>query len=342
MSNLTIQYNCDNYVELVHLIAGRMQTPVRENAVAIPARYGQGFVWAKNLPGGISVMVSDVASETNIVMERLLGRNPFYVLQFNEVIEGQVETAFLQEKSQAASYIRNSFVVLVNGESEASYIIPPGARVRSVLLIFERKHLLQYLHPDVVDLFLSYYFTLMVQTGAVEPIDADYRTLLDTLLHPVIEHPLPVNYVDIRCMLLLERFILQVMSKAEDRQQFASKLSGDEVSRLMRVEARLVKDYTKPPPTIESLSKAAAMSATKLKRDFKLLYGLPIYEYYQRHRMKKARVLLTEMSYSIKEVGVMVGYTNLSHFAVSFKKEFGVLPSELSARDAVLPIERID
>jgi AraC-like DNA-binding protein len=58
--------------------------------------------------------------------------------------------------------------------------------------------------------------------------------------------------------------------------------------------------------------------------------------------MKKARLLLTETLHSIKEVGIMVGYSNLSHFAVSFKKEFGVLPSELSTRDAVLPIERID
>ncbi|OYW19244.1 MAG: hypothetical protein B7Z54_04295 [Sphingobacteriales bacterium 12-47-4] len=32
---------------------------------------------------------------------------------------------------------------------------------------------------------------------------------------------------------------------------------------------------------------------------------------------------------TIKEVGMQVGYTNLSHFSVAFKKEFGVLPSEM-------------
>lgn len=326
----------------MHLIAGKMQTPVRENAVAIPRRYGHGFVRAHNLPGGLSVMISDVASTTDIIMERLPGFSPFYVLQFNEVMNGEAEHAW-KDKSELPgnSEIFNSFVVMANGQIEARYVIPAGTHVRSLLLIFERKHLVQFLQPSVADLFLSNYFTRLLQTGLLEPIDADYRILLEVLHQPVISHPLPSSYVAIRCMLLLERFIIQVMTRAEERME-ASKMTADEVNRLMRVEAKLVKDYTVPPPTIEILAKSSAMSATKLKRDFKLLYGLPIYEYYQRHRMKKARQLLTDTGLSIKEVGTMVGYSNLSHFAVSFKKEFSVLPSELSTLDAVLPIERID
>ncbi|RXK85364.1 helix-turn-helix transcriptional regulator [Filimonas effusa] len=341
MANLMLQYNCDNYVELVHLLASKMQAPVRDNMIAIPARYGQGYLRAQNLQGGLSVLISDVLCAADIMLERLPGYNSFYVLQFSEVMEEQIAQITSRGNTSIVTELTNSYVMLHNGQMESKNFIPAGTQVRSLLLIFERKHLLQFLEPDVADLFLSNYFSRLVQTGAVEPIDADYRALLDMLLRPSIDHPLPSNYMSNRCMLLLERFILQVMSKTEER-PLTGKLSADEVNRLMRVEAKLVKDYTVPPPTIELLSKSAAMSATKLKRDFKLLYGLPIYEYYQRHRMKKARQLLMEGVHSIKEVGIMVGYSNLSHFAVSFKKEFGVLPSEFSVRDAVLPIERID
>jgi len=31
-----------------------------------------------------------------------------------------------------------------------------------------------------------------------------------------------------------------------------------------------------------------------------------------------------------------VGYSNLSHFASTFEKEFGYLPSEIAAKDGVL------
>jgi transcriptional regulator GlxA family with amidase domain len=63
------------------------------------------------------------------------------------------------------------------------------------------------------------------------------------------------------------------------------------------------------------------------------MYGLPIYEYYQKNRMIRARSLLLEGRYAIKEVGIMVGYSNLGHFAGSFRKEFGLLPSEVAHGD---------
>jgi AraC-like DNA-binding protein len=71
------------------------------------------------------------------------------------------------------------------------------------------------------------------------------------------------------------------------------------------------------------------ISATKLKRDFKEVYGQPPFEYYQRVRMNKARELLMSGEYTVKEVGYALGYANLSNFAYAFKKEFSVLPSEI-------------
>jgi AraC-like DNA-binding protein len=228
---------------------------------------------------------------------------------------------------------------LVNAQLEARHVLRAGTSIRFVLIIFERRHLLQYLDEQVTDLFLSTYFSKVLKKGNTTPIDADFRKLMFELVTADAHHPLATNYINTRCMLLLERFITRFMHQSEQEQQLTFKLNADEISRLMRVESRLVKDYAQPPPTIEVLSKAAAMSPTKLKKDFKQLYGLPIYEYYQKNRMKKAHGLLSENNYSIKEVGIMVGYTNLSHFAVSFKKEFGILPSELSHRDEVLPMD---
>jgi AraC-like DNA-binding protein len=44
-----------------------------------------------------------------------------------------------------------------------------------------------------------------------------------------------------------------------------------------------------------------------------------------------ARDLLLRGDYSVKEVGLQVGYSNLSNFAAAFKKEFKLLPSEIRA-----------
>jgi AraC-like DNA-binding protein len=45
--------------------------------------------------------------------------------------------------------------------------------------------------------------------------------------------------------------------------------------------------------------------------------------------MQKARSLLLTGQYTVKEVGLQLGYTNLSNFSLAFKKEFGILPSHV-------------
>jgi AraC-like DNA-binding protein len=71
------------------------------------------------------------------------------------------------------------------------------------------------------------------------------------------------------------------------------------------------------------------MSVSKLKSTFKKVYGTGIYEYYQKNRMLKAKAMLLTGKYNVKEVGTQLGYTNLSNFSLAFKKEFGILPSEV-------------
>ena len=102
----------------------------------------------------------------------------------------------------------------------------------------------------------------------------------------------------------------------------------EEISRLVKAENMLLEDFSKTPPTISLLSKVCTMSPTKFKNDFKVLYGLPVYEYYQKNRMAYARALIQGGEHAIKEVGMMIGYSNLGHFAAAFKKEYNMLPSE--------------
>jgi AraC-like DNA-binding protein len=59
------------------------------------------------------------------------------------------------------------------------------------------------------------------------------------------------------------------------------------------------------------------------------MYGTTVFEYYQRIRMQRARILLLSRRYSIKQIGRQLGYSNLSNFAIAFRKEFDQLPHEL-------------
>ncbi|HWB26557.1 MAG TPA: AraC family transcriptional regulator [Chitinophagaceae bacterium] len=303
-------------------------TKAEKNHLAIPANYGSGYLTSFILPEGISGMVGDTTFNEDIMLQRSPSPNhQFFILQFNETsVAGDIRQAPSIEKDVRP--VPQNMVLLTNSLVQSKFLLPAYTRVRTAKLIFEKQHLLTLLSQDVADKFVTSYFTQMVKKVTTEPIDAGYRVVLHDILKNIDDHPLKNTFVQNRVLLLLERFIVHFMGRLEESEK-GVRMKEDEISRLIKVESLLIKDFSVPPPTINELSKISAMSPTKLKKDFKTMYGLPLYEYFQKNRMIRAKELLLEEKYAIKEVGMMVGYSNLGHFAASFKKEFGVLPSEL-------------
>jgi AraC-like DNA-binding protein len=106
------------------------------------------------------------------------------------------------------------------------------------------------------------------------------------------------------------------------------RMNREEIEQMLKIEELLLADMAKAP-TINQLAREAAMSPSKLKKQFKDVFGQPIYEYYQKKRMQKARELLQEGNRSVKSVGIEMGFANLSNFSLAFRKEFGELPSDV-------------
>jgi AraC-like DNA-binding protein len=82
-------------------------------------------------------------------------------------------------------------------------------------------------------------------------------------------------------------------------------------------------------PSLESLAQEVFMSTSKLKNLFKQVYGHTLYDYYNKSRLQRAKDLLLTGQCSIKQAGSEIGFSNLSHFAKAFRKEFGILPRDL-------------
>jgi AraC-like DNA-binding protein len=95
------------------------------------------------------------------------------------------------------------------------------------------------------------------------------------------------------------------------------------------VERALSKEELEKFPSITQLSTLARMSTSKLKNKFKEVYGMKLYEFYNRNRLQKAKEWIEAGDTSVKEAAYKVGFSSLSNFSKAFKKEFGLLPKEL-------------
>lgn len=223
-----------------------------------------------------------------------------------------------------------SDIFLAYGDHDLEQARSKGKKVRSLRILIQPGWM-ESAFPDNADnkRILDY---LTRQKGRIWhlPLGSEERVWLREIFNHNHQTAWDDFYSVIRIKLLLEKFVYRF--KKEVAQEHVKPFSLFEMERLRKAEQHLLRDFSEPAPTINELAREAGMSPSKFKTDFRQVYGLPVYQYFQRNRMLQARRLLETNEMTIKEAGIRVGYTNLSHFSVAFRKEFGLLPSELQSK----------
>ncbi|WP_350291470.1 AraC family transcriptional regulator [uncultured Croceitalea sp.] len=83
------------------------------------------------------------------------------------------------------------------------------------------------------------------------------------------------------------------------------------------------------PPSLTELSKAIGFNTTRLKKEFKAIFGVPVFKYLQNERLTSAHKLISENEATVQEAAWQVGYDSLSSFSNAFAKKFGYRPSQI-------------
>lgn len=83
------------------------------------------------------------------------------------------------------------------------------------------------------------------------------------------------------------------------------------------------------PPSLTELSRLIGLNTFRLKKDFKKLFGVPVFKYLQNERMERAHDLLRRKKATVQEAAWHVGYDSLSSFSNAFAKKYGFRPSEV-------------
>ncbi len=88
--------------------------------------------------------------------------------------------------------------------------------------------------------------------------------------------------------------------------------------------------------TLEDFTRLTNYSGTHLTNVFREATGKTVFDYLIDYRMEKAKELLKSRSSKIYLVAEQVGYTNISHFCLQFKKHTGLSPTEFKNRLAYI------
>ncbi len=95
-------------------------------------------------------------------------------------------------------------------------------------------------------------------------------------------------------------------------------------------------------PTLAALAHKLNLSASRLQHIIKQETGISFTQHIKILRLQRARKLLQETCWTVKQVMIEVGFSDHSHFAKDYKKQFGESPTHtrcaaLATRNTSVP-----
>ena len=95
---------------------------------------------------------------------------------------------------------------------------------------------------------------------------------------------------------------------------------------------KMEKELSNPELDITHMTELMHISRTKFYYKVKGLTGENPSIFFKTYKLNRAAELILEGIYTISEIADMTGFSTLSHFSKSFKKQFGVSPSEYKTK----------
>lgn len=318
-------YKLTTYSNYLHQVATLLGTTVSGDCSFIPEATGSGYFQNIPLHDGLEALLYDFTLKDTLVLKREPDGVEYYTLVLDEFEHEQGFSVMIDADKGADAMNRNAAFYLTSFLYDVETIVYKNVGVKGIRVLLNVTWMKRYLQLSENSSVLEKYIALKSAGIWYKPVNDEMLTLLQDLLN---KQNLPLLFYQNKIFRIIELFFewlyneLKVVSGKTG-------VSRRDIETAQQVEAVLTQDITRLPPTIKEMARNAAMSESKLKKIFKTVYGLPPYEYYQKQRMQKARLMLLSGDYSVKDIGYTLGYSNLSNFTLAFKKVFGKLPSQL-------------
>jgi AraC-like DNA-binding protein len=310
---IKIEYTHTSYNEFFRLISKQLRLKVTGNVGVVPASLGEGFVQLMNLQNGLEILLFDYVVNEDVLYRMKKSNRDAYIVRIDDTGE---------QKENVKSALFFSDI-----SKELYHMTPAKSCSKNIYLSFTKAWLNEFLANEPQGELLLTDILMKTPLHYYELIDSEYRRLMQDIMQARDQNALCKLKVHNRVMSILERFFVRYYCKISTTHR-NFKISSDEMQRLKLVEAEILKDFAFTPPNITQLARMAAMSASKLKLVFKEVFGLPMYQYYQKQRLQKGKAMLITKKYTIKQVASELGYIHVKDFAKAFQKHFEQFPEE--------------
>jgi AraC family transcriptional regulator, transcriptional activator of the genes for pyochelin and ferripyochelin receptors len=127
----------------------------------------------------------------------------------------------------------------------------------------------------------------------------------------------------------LRTYLVELMAQEKKAHSMNSLTGNAKTMEAIRETFHFIISNPDKHVSIRELAKKVQLNEFDLKREFKKMYGLGLFECHQKVRMEKARELLLQTDKPMKAIFAAAGYTHVAAFITAFRKYYGYPPGSL-------------
>lgn len=141
------------------------------------------------------------------------------------------------------------------------------------------------------------------------------------------EEDIPLNQIELKknCMKLISEFFSNCFEDSRITDNVS--LSNLDYCNVAKAEKMILHNLQSSFLGIDQIAYEVNTSPTKLKTNFKTVFGFSMLQYHKEKNMLLAKQLLHNSEVEIQVIAAITGYESASKFAAAFKKRFGTSPS---------------
>jgi len=238
-------------------------------------------------------------------------------LQIRIILDGKLEKLD-HRTNKKITYIKNEISVEYNHKTEESLLNKQGEHLKYICITLNEEYLNE--NGFLTDIFKGSFSKKLYEPNLysrfIELFTREYTKQIDKF------------YLKNKTM----EVIFYVLEEINVKQKVVCDgLNEEDIQRVKKSETILQSLYAEKI-TIPLLSKKVALNQSKLKKGFKVLFNKTIHEYLKDIRLQKAIKYLKDDKYSIKEVSLMVGYTNQGSFSYAFSRKYSYSPKNFQKK----------
>ena len=150
----------------------------------------------------------------------------------------------------------------------------------------------------------------------------EMQTIVDQIFHSQYQGKAKIMFFRSQITSLLAHFFGQLSLSTLESIPIEEKA-------ILNHAKKILSENLDNPPSLTELSRQIGLNTFKLKKNFKALFGVPVFKYLQNERLSKAHDQIKIGKMGVQEAAWHVGYDSLSSFSNAFNKKFGYRPADI-------------